>query len=58
MLLSLSAEVSFMRASFATNLEGIYSDTESIFIISDNGAGKKDCNQQSRSTIMMKVKMK
>lgn len=56
-LRSLSAEVSFMRASFATNLEGIYSDTESVFITSDNGEGEKDCSQKSRKTIMMKVKL-
>jgi hypothetical protein len=46
-----------MRDSFATNLEGIYSDNESIFVTSDNGEGEKDCSQKSRRTIMMKVKM-
>jgi uncharacterized protein YjiK len=57
MLISLTKEVYFMRDSFATNLEGIYSDNESIFVTSDNGEGEKDCSQKSRGTIMMKVKM-
>ena len=35
MLISLTKEVLFMRNSFATNLEGIYSDNESIFVTSN-----------------------
>jgi hypothetical protein len=57
MLISLTKEIYFMRDSFATNLEGIYSDNESIFVTSDNGEGEKDCSQKSRKTIMVKVKM-
>ena len=57
MLISLTKEVLFMRESFATNLEGIYSDNESIFVTSDNGEGEKDCSQKSRTTIMIKMKM-
>lgn len=56
MLLSLTKEVYFMRNSFATNIEGIYSDNESIFVTSDNGEGKKDCSQKSMKTIMIRVK--
>jgi hypothetical protein len=41
MLLSLSKEVSCMRASFATNLEGVYSGTEPMFITNDHGEGEK-----------------
>lgn len=57
MLLSLTKEIYFMRNSFATNIEGIYSDNESIFITSDNGEGEKDCSQKSSKTTMIKVKM-
>lgn len=55
MLLSLTKEIYRNRNSFATNIEGIYSDNESIFVTSDNGEGKKDCSQKSIKTILIKV---
>ena len=57
MLISLSKEVYAARDTYATNVEGIYSDCESIFVTSDNGEGKKDCSQKSSKTTMIKVKM-
>ncbi|WP_274474341.1 SdiA-regulated domain-containing protein [Mangrovimonas aestuarii] len=57
MLISLTSEIYFMRSSFATNVEGIYSDDKSIYVTSDNGEGEKDCDQKSTKTIMIKVKM-
>ena len=56
-LLSLTKEIYFMKDSFATNVEGIYSDDRSIFITSDNGEGDKDCSQKSSKTGMIRVKM-
>lgn len=55
-LVSLSKEIYNMRNSFATNIEGIYSDDESIFITSDNGIGIKDCSQISMKTMLIRVK--
>lgn len=56
MLLSLTKEIYFMRHSFATNIEGVYSDNESIYVTSDNGEGEKDCSQKSSKTTMIRVK--
>jgi len=42
-----------MKDSFATNVEGIYSDDRSIFITSDNGEGDKDCSQIAGKTGMI-----
>jgi len=55
MLVSISEGVSFMKESFATNVEGIYSDSKSIYITSDNGEGRKDCNDKSIKTALIKI---
>jgi hypothetical protein len=56
-LLSLTKEIYFMKDSFATNVEGIYSDERSIFITSDNGEGDKDCSQTASKTVMIREEM-
>ncbi len=54
-LVSVSEAVFLHRNSFATNVEGIYADMETIYITADNGKGIKDCSQISKKTPLIRI---
>jgi hypothetical protein len=45
-----------LRHSFAVNVEGIFYDGNSIFVVSDNGDGNsRDCDDKASKTVMIRI---